>query len=348
VRRLVLLGAAFSFELLAVTLWLDGAALSGRQGLGGFIGTWGAWSLRAVVGFAVFFPTFCWLNYRPAFLHAGREAAESPFDWRSFAAHLVCISAFCVLSFYLYGNPRSRLISDLQAFAWLGTGLAAIAFGGFALIRPYLWLRVARHSGYLWMFSLVAVILACVVGNSTRALWPWAARATFQMTRVLVSPFVRDLIVNPAQMLIGSPRFTVEIAPQCSGLEGVGLMLAFGVTWLILFREQCRFPQALLLLPAGAVLIFLLNSFRIAALILIGNAGAERIAAGGFHSQAGWIVFNLIAVGFTATLSRVPWLSHAKNEQSGASSFENPAAAWLMPFVIILAAGMLSRALTAD
>jgi exosortase E/protease (VPEID-CTERM system) len=301
-----------------------------------------------VVGFAVFFPTFCWLNYRPAFLHAGREAAESPFDWRSFAAHLVCISAFCVLSFYLYGTPRSRLISDLQAFAWLGTGLAAIAFGGFALIRPYLWLRVARHSGYLWMFSLVAVILACVVGNSTRALWPWAAQATFQMTRVLVSPFVRDLIVNPAQMLIGTPRFTVEIAPQCSGLEGVGLMLAFGVTWLILFREQCRFPQALLLLPAGAVLIFLLNSFRIAALILIGDAGAERIAAGGFHSQAGWIVFNLIAVGFTATLGRVPWLSNAKNEQSAASSVENPAAAWLMPFVVILAAGMLSRALTAD
>ena len=347
-RRLVLIGAAFSLELLAVTLWLDGAALTGRQGLGGFIGTWGAWSLRAVVGFTVFFPTFCWLNYRPALLHAGREAAESRFDWRSFAAHLVCISAFCVLSFYLYGSPRSRLISDLQAFAWLGTGLAAIVFGGFAVIRPYLWLRVARHSGYLWMISLVAVIFACIVGNSIRALWPWADRITFQITRVLVSPFVRDLIVNPAQMQIGSPRFTVELAPQCSGLEGVGLMLAFGVTWLILFREQCRFPQALLLLPAGAVLIFLLNSFRIGALILIGNAGAERIAAGGFHSQAGWIVFNLIAVGFTATLSRVPWLSNAKNEQSGASSVENPTAAWLMPFVMILAAGMLSRALTAD
>jgi exosortase E/protease (VPEID-CTERM system) len=347
VRRFVLLGAAFSLELLAVTLWLDGAALTGRAGLGGFIGAWGAWILRAVVGFAVFFPTFCWLCYRPALVSAGREAAESRFDWRFFAAHLVSISLFGVLSLYLYGPPASRLISDLTSLAWLATGVAAIAFGGFAVIRPALWLRVVRSTGYLWLIALVAIALACIVGNSSRSLWPRAAQLTFQMTRVLVSPFIPKLIVNPARMEIGSTRFYAEIAPECSGLEGIGLMLAFGVTWLILFREQCRFPQAFLLLPAGAVLIFLLNSVRIAALILIGNAGAERIAAGGFHSVAGWIIFNLTALGFTVALSKVPWLSNAKDEPT-AAPVENPTAAWLMPFVMILAAGMVSRAFTAD
>jgi exosortase E/protease (VPEID-CTERM system) len=348
VRRLVLLGAAFSLELLAVTLWLDGAALAGRPGLGGFIGAWGAWILRAVVGFAVFFPTFCWLRYNPALVSAGRDASESPFDFRFFAAHLFSISLFGALSFYLYGAPQSRLISDLQASAWLLTGLAAIAFAGFALIRPSLWLRVARSTGYLWMIAAVAVILACIAGNSSRSLWPWAARVTFQMTRVLLIPFIPHLMVNPALMQIGSQRFSVEVAPECSGLEGIGLMLAFGVTWLILFRSQCRFPQAFLLLPAGAVLIFVLNSVRIAALILIGNAGAERIATGGFHSQAGWIVFNLTALGFTVALSKMPWLSTAGNRPPAASSVENPTAAWLTPFVVILAAGMLSRALTGD
>ena len=261
--------------------------------------------------------------------------------WRHFAS-------FGILSFFLYGTSRSHLISDLQAVAWLGVGLAAIAFGGFALIRPGLWLRVARNTGYLWVIALIAVILACIVGNSTRSLWPWAAQVTFQMTRVLVSPFLRDVIVNPGLMLIGTQRFQVEITPECSGFEGIGLMLAFGATWLMLFRAQCRFPQAFLLLPVGAALIFLLNSVRIAALILIGNAGADRIAAGGFHSQAGWIIFNLIAVGFTVTLSRVPCLSNAGSDSPAAPSVENPIAAWLMPFIMILAAGMLSRALTAD
>jgi hypothetical protein len=57
-----LLGAAFSLELLGITLWLDGAGLVGRHGVSGFIGAWGASILRAVVGFAVFFLTFSCLN----------------------------------------------------------------------------------------------------------------------------------------------------------------------------------------------------------------------------------------------------------------------------------------------
>ncbi|HEY3823072.1 MAG TPA: exosortase E/protease, VPEID-CTERM system [Bryobacteraceae bacterium] len=353
VWRLALLGAIFSLELTAVTLWLDGAALSGSHGLSGFIGAWGAWILRAVVGFAVFFLTFSWLNYRPALLNAARASAGSGVDWRFFIAHAVSISLFGILSPLLYGALSSSLISNLAAAAWLATGLSAIAFGGFALIPPSLWLRIARNTGYLWMIAFIAVILACLTGNSSRSLWPWAAGITFRIVHVLVSPFIPDLVVHPATMEIGSQRFLVEIAPECSGLEGIGLMLAFGVTWLTFFRKQCRFPQALTLLPAGAALIFLLNSVRIAALILIGNAGAVRIAAGGFHSQAGWIAFNLIALGFTVAAGKIPWLSNTQSNAepvpaSRPAVMENPTAAWLMPFVMILAAGMISRALTGD
>lgn len=281
-------------------------------------------------------------------LDAARDAAESGIDWRFVAAHAVFISLFGILSSSLYGTPSSRLISDLVALAWLATGVSAIACGAFAFILPNLWLRIARNTGFLWVITLVAVLVACLTGNSSRSLWPWAANITFRITRVLVGPFIPNLIVDPAKMVIGSPRFLVEVAPECSGLEGVGLTLAFGVTWLTLFRKQCRFPQALILLPAGAMLIFLLNSVRIAALILIGNAGAERIAAGGFHSQAGWIIFNLVALGFTVASSGVPWLSNRKSGDAAPASVENPTAAWLMPFVMILAFGMLSRALTGD
>jgi exosortase E/protease (VPEID-CTERM system) len=242
----------------------------------------------------------------------------------------------------------SPVNSDLLALAWLAAGLSAIALGGFAVIAPPIWFRIARKTGYLWIVTLTAVVLACIVGNSSRLLWPWAAGVTFRMTRFLLSPFMPDLIVDPAKLQIGGPRFLGEIAPACSGLEGVGLMLAFGVAWLALFRKQCRFPQALLLLPAGAVLIFLLNSVRIAVLILIGNAGAERIAAGGFHSQAGWIVFNLVALGFTLASGSLPWLSKTARHEPAAAKVENPTAAWLVPFLTILAAGMISRSLTSD
>ena len=55
-------------------------------------------------------------------------------------------------------------------------------------------------------------------------------------------------------------------------MEGMGLMLFFASIWLWFFRKEFRFPQALLLIPAGLVTIFFMNAVRITLLILIGNA----------------------------------------------------------------------------
>ena len=76
--------------------------------------------------------------------------------------------------------------------------------------------------------------------------------------------------------------------------------------WLWFFRREIRFPRALLLIPCALACAFLLNVVRIAALILIGNAGAPEVAFVGFHSQAGWIAFTLVALGFSvlATMYR--------------------------------------------
>ena len=110
--------------------------------------------------------------------------------------------------------------------------------------------------------------------------WLWqavtpASYLTFDLTKRFLSLFVSGIVANPEKMMLGTQRFSVNIAPGCSGLEGVGLILAFGVLWLLMFRRECRFPQCLLLLPFGVTLIFVLNAARIAALILIGNAGAQ-------------------------------------------------------------------------
>jgi exosortase E/protease (VPEID-CTERM system) len=151
-------------------------------------------------------------------------------------------------------------------------------------------------------------------------------------------------------MIIGTGAFQVEIAQECSGFEGAGLMLAFSAVWLILFRKECRFPQVLLLIPAGVAVIYLLNAVRIAALILIGNAGAREIALGGFHSQAGWIAFNVVALGFSIAARRAPYFTVKQAEAADRGidhpTTENPTAAYLIPFLMILGAGMLSGALT--
>ena len=74
-----------------------------------------------------------------------------------------------------------------------------------------------------------------------------------------------------------------------------------------MFRRECRFPQSLVLIPLGVAVMFLFNALRIAALILIGDAGAQQIAVSSFHSQAGWIVFSAVCVGFYMAIQRIPW-----------------------------------------
>jgi len=154
------------------------------------------------------------------------------------------------------------------------------------------------------------------------------------------------MIVDPANLVIGTMRFSVRIEPGCSGLEGMGLILAFGVLWLILFREECRFPHALLLLPTGLAIIFALNVVRIAALVLIGNAGREDIAIHGFHSQIGWMIFNLVAVSFAVASRRVPLFKATASMRESFHQFENPTIRWVLPFIVLLAVGMVSASLT--
>ena len=155
-------------------------------------------------------------------------------------------------------------------------------------------------------------------------------------------------------MTLDAEHFQVRIALSCTGIEGVTMITGFAAIWLWVFRKELRFPRALLLVPASALLIYLLNAVRIAALILVGNAGYQKLAVGGFHTQLGWIYFVGVAValfyaGQTSwlaahgTISVSPVSLQTVRSVSAASLTE----AFLMPLLAILAAAMISRTLYA-
>jgi exosortase E/protease (VPEID-CTERM system) len=120
-------------------------------------------------------------------------------------------------------------------------------------------------------------------------------------------------------------------------------MLAFSTVLLLLFRHEYIFPRALLLIPAGLLLSFALNIMRIAGLVLIGNAGYPEVAIYGFHSQAGWIAFNAAAVAIAVLSLRSRWFNRAAAERSSAQLGENPTAVYLLPYLAVVLAAMLSR-----
>jgi exosortase E/protease (VPEID-CTERM system) len=121
-------------------------------------------------------------------------------------------------------------------------------------------------------------------------------------------------------------------------------MLAFSCAWLLYFRREYIFPRALLLIPASVITIFVLNVLRIAALILIGDAGFPDVAVYGFHSQAGWIAFIAVACGLVLLSRQSTWLNRTAALHEASPSTHNPTALYLMPLLAVLAAGSVSRA----
>ena len=227
------------------------------------------------------------------------------------------------------------------------TGLATVALAALAFLALKTWRQIGDATGSLWAVALSTALVASFFTRPARALWEPATQLTFNMVKFMLSWLLPEATAVAEKATIHAPHFSVIIAPECSGLEGAALILVFTIAWLWLFRQEVRFPWALALLPAGVVVLFILNAVRLTALVWIGNAGAQKIAAGGFHSQAGWISFNAVAFGLSVVARRSPWFSTRTQPVEPTRTAEDATGAFLVPFLAILGVGMLARAASA-
>ena len=345
--RLAILGGLIVTELLLISVWLDTQLLFGRGPLAALVGNWGAWILRLGVAVVLGSLIFAESRGKSDFERISADCSTHPIRWHLLFAHAAGMGLFVWLSSSLFHHQFSSSQENMLVVFWGLAGLSAFALAAAALIPPSVWIEIFRSTGDAWIYGLAAALVACTLGTLTQKLWAPLSHWTLSLVAVMTRPFVSGLFVNPSTMTIGTPAFNVEIAPECSGYEGMGLMVAFSGAWLWFFRRQWRFPQALLLIPGGVAIIWIANAVRISALLLIGNAGAAQIALGGFHSQAGWMAFNAVAIGICLVAQRIPALVH-QDSIPVPSEGTNETAPYLMPFLAILAAAMISRSMSAD
>jgi exosortase E/protease (VPEID-CTERM system) len=268
------------------------------------------------------------------------QLSAASFGWFYLCGHVAALAALVGLSALPVATQPVMLIFAGRCLA----GVLTVVLGIFSFTPPGLCLNLIRETVALWVCALAAGTLACLSVNVSWSFWQPAVGLTFVCVKTFLGLFFSKIVYDPHSATIGTQAFTVQIGAPCSGVEGVGLMAVFSVAWLWFFRRECRFPAALLLIPASLVTIWIANSMRITALVMIGNAGAPDIAEKGFHSQAGWIAFNAIAVGLCLVAERVPWLTtKARRGAIQAAREQDATAAYLVPFLSILAAGMLAR-----
>jgi exosortase E/protease (VPEID-CTERM system) len=301
--------------------------------------------LRFFVSLAALLALFAYASGSEQLKQLNIEARGLPVRAPWLVLQLIAVLAMAPLLWFL-GGERGAILPFPLAVLLLGMlGISA----GLTLLTAMApwgrWIEAARALGAPGLYALGAATVATGVIYWSEELWEPTAQLTFQLVRHLLLPIIPTLQADPATRVLGTDTFSVGIANVCSGLEGVGLMLAFCCAWLVCLRAEYVFPRALLLIPCGVLLIFVLNAVRIAALVLIGSSGYPQVAQYGFHSQAGWIAFNVAAGAIAVGSRHVPWLSRV-----GASELhgENRTAPYLLPLLAILAAGMCARALSGE
>jgi len=340
---LVLLPTVGVLELIVLSIWIDTKVLDGKAGLLGAVGDFGPRILQSIAVLAAVLLFFGYSKAKPILWPISERLSDIPPHWRFLSAHFAAMSAVVFLSTVLFGaSPRADTLITL---VWLAAGICGIATGVFFFVPPRISFELARSCGSAWIYAAAAAIVTPVFAVQSQRLWNATTGLTFKLVRFFISPVIPALVAIPATQTIGSQKFNVEITTACSGLEGMGLMLVFSVLWLWFFRSDYKFPRSLLLIPIGVSVMFLLNAIRIAVLILIGNAGASNVALGGFHSQAGWIAFICVALTLASVTHRMPWLSSRQTPVIVHERLsEDPSAAFLMPFLAILATAMVCMA----
>ena len=315
-------------------------------GLGKIVHVAQHWGFRFLVAFAAATVVFAFVRSGPrvgSVVEAAKEARFRPL-WA--LTHVLIVIALVPLSYWLYRDPSTGPQFAVLVGIWTAFAASAVLAAMMAMAPASLWIDGARALGAIWGYAAIAALLGTGTWKWSERLWEPTTVLTFDLVRRVLGPILPTLSADPSTRILGTERFAVEITEVCSGLEGVGLMLAFTAAWLVYFRREYIFPRALVLIPLGLAAMFALNVFRIAALILIGHAGFPDIAAFGFHSQAGWIAFNAVACALVLFSRGSTWLNRTAASSAPSATTDNPTATYLMPLLGILAAGALSRAMS--
>jgi exosortase E/protease (VPEID-CTERM system) len=253
-----------------------------------------------------------------------------------------------LIGFYLLTEPvlEGGLDPTLPVgwvLAWAVLGIAVLACIALAFFPARLWVILVRRGWPGLVGGATAGLAAWWAGHLVTNLWEPLSEGTLWVVHQLLTLVYSSTVYDPENLQVGTETFSVIVAAECSGYEGIGLLWVFLAGYCWLFRHRLRFPHVLLLFPVGTAVIWLFNALRIALLITIGDWGWENVARGGFHSQAGWLAFIAVALGLSAAAGR--WeIFQGSRSNTCAEPGGNPAAPYLMPFLVAMGAGMVAAA----
>ena len=282
---------------------------------------------------------------RGMILRAWSEAAEGH-NWR--ASLLTNVGLFVVVLSATIAFSNLAAHAPAPPWHWfaLYCFLLLITFASLALVAAPLsfWQWLVRTAPTQIAVAVLCAGLLVLAGRLSLESWSALSGATLAVAHWLLTLYETDVVIDTSRQLLGVGDFQVLILRECSGYEGIGLVVAFLALYSWLMRRDLRFPNALLLFPIAVAAVWLLNAVRIALLVSIGRHVSTAIALNGFHSQAGWIGFLFVGIGITAASSRMAFFSRraASAPRAVADPNDRLLLSLLVPFMALMATSILA------
>ena len=269
--------------------------------------------------------------------------------WPFVVGHAIAFVAFFALTAIVFDGIREGGASPWWTVPWVAAGVVAVLTACGAVLPPEVFVFVARQGGLVLLACTGVGVAAWAAGQVTHNWWEPLGRMTLVVVGWVLRLFATDPIVVPEEFIVGTRTFQVEIADKCSGYEGIGLIWVFLGAFLWVFRDRLRFPRALILLPLGTVIIWVVNALRIAALLGVGTLVSPEVAVGGFHANSGSLLLSVVALGIAWAAQRSSFLARPEAAAARATAAETTthAAAYVVPLLAVVATAMTTGALVA-
>lgn len=269
---------------------------------------------------------------------------------------LLSFGAFATVTALIFEKPVDPSHLTKTWFSiWFGLALATLVLWFLSLAPSSFWLYLGKKKRTELLFGILLGFTAWMVTGmlaryegplAQNELWLILSGLTLGVVYYLLSFVYSRLIYQPELFVIGTPSFPVEITSGCSGIEGVSLIVLFLTIYLCLFRKDLRFPQILWLFPLGILAVWIANALRITLLIVIGSSFSPDVAMQGFHAQAGWIAFILIALAAITLSHRMSFFSVKNYERVTIPTSYTMAIALIAPLGVQMFAMMITSALS--
>lgn len=244
--RLAVLGAMFFAEKVLLNAFVDSENAQTARGLGEFVHIAQHWGFRFLLTFLATVAVLAYLQGGEQLESFSASIRAAAFRGGWIFLHALLIAILVPVSYLLYRSGAASLPFGGLAILWILLGAAAATAAILAMAPLPLWFGGARALRTIWLYAAMPALLGTGAWHCSERLWKATATLTVELVKRVLLPTIPTLGADAATRVLRTDRFAAEVAEVCSGLEGMGFMLAFTAAWLLYFRREYIFPNAIL------------------------------------------------------------------------------------------------------